>query len=114
MRAPPRLAFHPRPLLTLSHHTDYQVNPFPASETEARVIAHAWQHRAVPPLPPLLRLTADQTDRNIGNPQEFDNADNMLRAIGEGDSGEGWDLTSAEKRKGRTEAMALRREHLGY
>lgn len=85
------------------------------AETEARVIAHAWQARRLPPFKPLQRLTENPKDRNIGNPQEFENADAMLEAIGEGGEGEvGWRRTSEEKRRGRTEAMALRRKHLGY
>lgn len=112
---PADLFYAPNPTLAfIAIH--YNTNPFPLAETEARVIAHAWRGRRVPALPPLGRLTADPADRNVGSPQEFDNADAWLEAIGEGGDGGrgGWARTSEEKRKGRTDALRLRKEVLGY
>lgn len=62
---------------------DYMVNPLLLSETTAHLIAWAFTHDKVPPLPPLIRMTDSPHDIKVGFPAEFDNQDNWLEAIGE-------------------------------
>lgn len=62
---------------------DYMVNPLLLGETTAHLIAWAFTHNEVPPLPPLIRQTANPHDIKVGFPAEFDNQDNWLEAIGE-------------------------------
>lgn len=62
---------------------DYMVNPLLLGETTAHLIAWAFTHNEVPPLPPLIRMTDSPHDIKVGFPAEFDNQDNWLKAIGE-------------------------------
>nr|XP_019007701.1 uncharacterized protein I206_07335 [Kwoniella pini CBS 10737]OCF46482.1 hypothetical protein I206_07335 [Kwoniella pini CBS 10737] len=59
------------------------VNPFPLFERSARLIAHCYTRGEIPSLPPLRRDSDIPGDLNIGHPQEFENQDDWLRAIGE-------------------------------
>lgn len=97
---------------------DYQVNPFPLGEASARLIAHAFTRGRVPPLPPLLRASDRPGEIKIGAPNEFDNQDNWLAAIGEGreDGGRegGWPASSEATRSARINALKMRKAELGY
>ncbi|EKC98693.1 monooxygenase [Trichosporon asahii var. asahii CBS 8904] len=100
---------------------DYMVNPLLLGETTAHLIAWAFTHNEVPPLPPLIRMTDSPHDIKVGFPAEFDNQDNWLKAIGEeansqgGDHPDhGWPRISDRTRQLREDALKLRREHLGY
>lgn len=94
----------------------YQVNPFPLGEASARLIARSFTLGEIPPLPPLLRASDDPRDIKIGTPQEFDNQDAWLAAIGEGgdDGNGGWPKTSEAVREARKNALKTRKKVLGY
>lgn len=96
--------------------TGYNINPWPLNEITARLIAHSYLHRTLPTLPPLRRMSDDPHDMKIGAPQEFENADAFLEAIGEGGEGsEGnWGRVEEERRRLRILAPELRRNELGY
>lgn len=94
---------------------DYQVNPFPLGEASARLIAHSYTRGEIPPLPPLLRASDKPGDIKIGAPQEFDNQDAWLAAIGEGGVGDsGWPKTPEAVRLARINALKTRKQILGY
>ena len=61
-------------------------------------------------------MTDDLHDMRIGAPQEFENADAFLEAIGEGgEGGEGkWGRVEEERRRLRVAAPELRKVELGY
>lgn len=96
---------------------DYQVNPFPLGEASARLIAWAFTHGQVPPLPPLIRASDRPGEIKIGAPAEFDNQDAWLAAIGEGGvegDTECWPRSSEATRSARINALKMRKAELGY
>ncbi|OCF78765.1 hypothetical protein I204_00709 [Kwoniella mangroviensis CBS 8886] len=86
------------------------VNPLPLFERSAGLIAHCFINGSIPPLPPLKRDSDIPGDLNIGHPQEFENQDEWLKAIGDGDE---WKVPQ-RLRDLRGNAIKIRKEHLGY
>ena len=80
------------------------VNPLLLGETTAHLIAWAFTHQEVPPLPPLIRMTDSPHDIKVGFPAEFDNQDNWLKAIGE--------VSAASDSESRQAVMSERAERL--
>ena len=94
----------------------YIVNPWPGNEITSRFIAHTYTHGAMISLPPFKRMSEDPLDMRIGVPGEFDNADAMLHAIGEGGDGAtgGWEVVEQSRKEERVIAPQLRKIELGY
>lgn len=91
------------------------------SEITARLIAHVYLSSppTMPTIPPLKRATENPLDLAIGVPNEFDNADAFLQAIGEGveesvGDQQTWSKVEEIRRKERIEGFDLRKALLGY